>query len=100
MDVNLKLRILSEKSPIFNGEASLVLLPTAEGQIGILPKHAPYFASIVKGGIVIKNRDGVKTIPVSDGYCSVFNDVVTVFDSAKDYEIYCAEKEISAVSSD
>ncbi|MDR1031961.1 MAG: hypothetical protein LBL30_02435 [Holosporales bacterium] len=98
MSGSFTVQVFSDKAPVFEGEASMVLLPTTEGQVGILANHIPYFAKITAGNVVIKNGNEVETIPVSDGYCSVFDNILTVFDAAKSYKLDYTEEDLELIA--
>ncbi|MDR1365499.1 MAG: hypothetical protein LBJ03_00170 [Holosporales bacterium] len=98
MSESFTVQVFCDKAPVFEGEASVVLLPTTEGQVGILAKHAPYFAQITAGNVVVKNGNEVETIPVSDGYCSIFDNILTVFDAAKNYELDYTKEDLELIA--
>jgi F-type H+-transporting ATPase subunit epsilon len=97
MSDSFMVQVCSDKALVFEGEASMVLLPTTEGQVGILANHIPYFAQITAGDVVIKNGNEVE-ISVSDGYCSVFDNILTVFDAAKNYELGYTEEDLELIA--
>ena len=43
----MEVQIITPDSTLFNGEASLVVVPGIDGQIGILNNHAPLVSSLV-----------------------------------------------------
>ena len=53
----MEVQIISPDKMLFNGEATLVVVPCTDGQIGILNNHAPLVSSLVKGVVKVKNED-------------------------------------------
>ena len=51
----MKLEIVTTEEIIFSEEVDIVVAPGSEGQLGILPGHAPLITSI-KSGEVQKKR--------------------------------------------
>ena len=52
----MEVQIISPDKMLFNGEATLVVVPCTDGQIGILNNHAPLVSSLVKGVVKVKKR--------------------------------------------
>jgi len=60
----IKLKIATPEKPILEEEVEQVTLPTQEGQITILPGHAPLIASLGVGDIVASSHNK-EEIPVA-----------------------------------
>lgn len=54
----LKLKILSPHRKIFEGRVKSITLPTQEGEITVLPKHAPLFTLLKEGILILKKESG------------------------------------------
>jgi F-type H+-transporting ATPase subunit epsilon len=54
----MKVEIITPESTLFDGEASLVSLPGADGALGILNNHAPLISSLGKGTVKVKDQQG------------------------------------------
>ncbi|MBI2858621.1 MAG: F0F1 ATP synthase subunit epsilon [Chloroflexi bacterium] len=80
----LKLEIVTVEGVIYSNDVDVVVLPGIEGQLGILPHHAPLMTIIEPGQIMIR-KDGVETdIAVTGGYVEVRPDkVIILADSAE-----------------
>jgi F-type H+-transporting ATPase subunit epsilon len=79
--------IVSQDRMVFTGDADMVLLPGADGEMGILPHHAPLLTALQLG--VIKVRTGGKEtfFTVAGGVAEVQPDRVTVLaDAAENVE--------------
>lgn len=75
----LSVSVVSATEQIFQGEASLVVARTTEGEIGILPGHEPMLAILGSGEVRVTLSDGEKiTAQADQGFLSVENDTVTI----------------------
>ncbi len=55
----INLKILTPHKKVFEGKVKSITLPTQEGEITVLPKHAPLF-SLLKEGVLILREEGGK----------------------------------------
>jgi F-type H+-transporting ATPase subunit epsilon len=75
----LKVRVVSPDKIVFEGESSAVVAPAWDGQVGILPKHAPMLALLGSGKLDIERPGGGSdTFHVAGGVLKVERDQVTV----------------------
>jgi len=83
----LHVEVVTAERELYNGEANIVDAPGAEGQLGILPSHAPLLALLGAGPLHIKLNGAEEIIFVSGGFLEVSNDRVTVLaDTAENAE--------------
>ena len=76
---NLEVVVVSPARPIFEGEAKFVTAPGVEGQLGILPRHAPIVAALGSGLLRIGTEDGkVVRFAVRGGFLKVGGPKVTI----------------------
>ena len=77
----LHVGLVSPERRIWSGEADMVLAKTLEGEIGILPGHAPLLGTMVDGSVVritpSDEGDAVSAM-VSGGFLSVASNEVSV----------------------
>ena len=67
----MKLTILKIDKPVYMGDFEKVLLPTVEGQVEVLPGHAPYM-SVLKEGKIVYTVDGEQNeIDIKKGFIEV-----------------------------
>jgi F-type H+-transporting ATPase subunit epsilon len=52
--------IVSAEGEIFSGQAKMVFLPAAEGEIGVAPRHAPLLALLKAGEVRVQPVDGAE----------------------------------------
>ena len=75
----LTVALVSPTQQVWSGEATFISARTTEGDLGVLPGHAPLFGVLVDGAVSIKGVDGTITeFNVSGGFLSVANNRVSV----------------------
>jgi len=74
----LHVKIVTAQQTIYDGEADTVLAPGSEGQLGILPRHAPLLTTLAVGELRIREHGAEEAIFVGGGFLEVNNNVVTV----------------------
>ena len=76
----LHVELVSVEREVWSGEASQVTARTTEGEIGILPGHAPLLGQLADGGTVTVYQPGGERVlaAVHGGFLSVTDEGVTV----------------------
>ncbi|MCW2607472.1 MAG: atpC [Frankiales bacterium] len=75
----LHVALVSVEREVWSGEATQVVAKTTEGDIGILPGHAPLLGQLADGGTVrILRPEGEVVAAVHGGFLSVTDQGVTV----------------------
>ena len=77
-----KLEIVTPEKMIFSGEVSSLLAWGVEGQLGILPHHAPLMTMLQPGDLVIKKDGEEDALTLSGGFLEVRPDKVVVLADA------------------
>jgi len=71
--------IVTPERVIYAGEVAMVIVPTVDGEVGILPLHAPLVATLKSGEIRVRYPDNeVEWFAVSGGYIQVCDDKVII----------------------
>ena len=70
--------IVTTEEVVYSGSADVVIAPGSEGQLGILPRHAPLLTSIKPGEVVLRHGTQESSVPVNGGFLEVKNDKVTI----------------------
>jgi F-type H+-transporting ATPase subunit epsilon len=83
----IRCEIVSQDRTVFQGDADMVILPGAAGEMGVLPHHAPVLTTL-KYGVVRVRRAGVDQVfAVAGGVAEVQPALVTVLaDAAENVE--------------
>ncbi|WP_031159107.1 F0F1 ATP synthase subunit epsilon [Streptosporangium roseum] len=77
----LRVGVVSPEREIWSGEADMVIAKTIDGEIGIMPKHAPVLGVLVEGGVLTVKRGGGESdliAAVHGGFLSVADDEVSI----------------------
>jgi F-type H+-transporting ATPase subunit epsilon len=72
----LKVSVISPEATLFEGEAPSVTAPAFDGEVGILPQHAPMVTVLGTG--ILRIGDGAARFAVEGGFLQVVDDVVRV----------------------
>jgi F-type H+-transporting ATPase subunit epsilon len=64
----LNVRIITPKKLVREIEATSLIIPTVDGEITILPKHAHLLASLKEGVITIRIKDKEEYLSIGGGY--------------------------------
>ncbi|MEU6739167.1 F0F1 ATP synthase subunit epsilon [Streptosporangium sandarakinum] len=77
----LRVGVVSPERELWSGEADMVIAKTIDGEIGIMPRHAPVIGVLVEGGVLRVKRGGGETdlvAAVHGGFISVAGDEVSI----------------------
>ncbi len=74
----LHLQILTPEKTVFDDEVEQISLPTANGQITVLPKHTNLLTSIHPGELVFKKHQKETILAAGFGFAQVGKDNVKV----------------------
>lgn len=72
----LKISVISPEATLFQGEATQLVAPAFDGEVGILAGHAPMVTTLGTGELRI--GDGTQRFKVEGGFMQVVDDVVRV----------------------
>jgi F-type H+-transporting ATPase subunit epsilon len=80
----LKLEVVTAERAIFSGEVDSVIAPGVEGELGILPRHAPLVAQLQSGELRFRRADEETHLAIGGGFLEVANNrVIVLADSAE-----------------
>ena len=74
----MRVTVISPARALFDGDADAVVAPAYDGEVGILPRHAPFLTLLGEGRLTIRSAGGGREITVRGGFMQVANDVVRV----------------------
>ena len=63
---------------MFDGEADAVVAPAFDGEVGILPNHAPFMTLLGQGTLTVRGSDGVSRFSLRGGFLQVVDNRVRV----------------------
>jgi len=85
--MTIRCEIVSQDRTVFEGDVDIVVLPGADGEMGILPKHSPVLTTLKYGIIKIRRGGKEELFTVAGGVAEVQPDIVTVLaDAAENIE--------------
>ena len=85
--MTIRCEIVSQDRQVFEGEADIIVLPGTDGEMGILPHHAPLLTTLRFGVIRVRTKDHEDIFTVAGGVAEVQPDLVTILaDSAENVE--------------
>jgi len=82
MAATLKLDIVTPRGQVYSNEVDMVTLPGREGEMGILPQHAPLITLIGQGEVIARRGAQEDRILITTGCAEVTADrvaILTVF---------------------
>jgi F-type H+-transporting ATPase subunit epsilon len=76
----LQVELVAVERMIWSGEATMVIARTTEGELGVLPGHAPLLGELAPGGVVtIRSASGEDLVVAAHGgFLSVTNRGVSI----------------------
>ncbi len=70
--------VISPEASMFDGEADAVVAPAFDGQVGILPNHAPFMTLLGKGTLSVRRAESTSRFTVRGGFLQVVDNRVRV----------------------
>jgi F-type H+-transporting ATPase subunit epsilon len=78
-DKLMQVELVAADRLVWSGEASMVIARTTEGDVGILPNHAPMLSLMVDGVVDVTTAEGETWIAAVDaGFLSVANNRISI----------------------
>ena len=74
----IRLKVVSQQEELFSGDVDVVLAPGVDGQVGILPNHAPLITQLAVGELITREGDEEYAFAVHGGFMHVLPDEVIV----------------------
>lgn len=75
----LGVQLLTPEGAVFDDDAYMVVAPSVQGEVGILPRHAAFIAQLRVGDVRLTLADdSVKVFATTGGYVSVEHDRVLI----------------------
>jgi F-type H+-transporting ATPase subunit epsilon len=80
----IKLDIVTAEKVVFTDDVDIIIAPGKDGELGILPHHAPLMTSLVPGELVARKSGEEYCMAISGGFLEVRPDrVIVLADSAE-----------------
>lgn len=78
MAETMKLQVITPDKEFFNGDATMVELNTANGEMGIFPQHIPLTVAVEPGVLKIHQDKEVKKASLLSGFIQIMPEKLTV----------------------
>ena len=74
----MQVTVISPAGAVLEATADSVVVPAYDGEVGILPRHAPFMTLLGEGTVTIRNGERLRRVRVRGGFLQVANDAVRV----------------------
>ena len=92
----IKLDVVTAEGEVFSEDVDSVVAPGVEGQLGILPHHAPLMTVLQPGELWVKQEDTELCLTITGGFLEVRPDRIIVLadaaERAEDIDVSRAEE--------
>jgi F-type H+-transporting ATPase subunit epsilon len=75
---SIKLEVVTAERIVYTEDVDTIIAPGAEGQLGILPHHAPLMTILQSGELVVRKGSDEDIMAISGGFLEVRPDRVIV----------------------
>lgn len=76
--MSLTLEIVTPEARVYADTVDSVVIPTVEGEIGILPGHLPLLSQVADGELRVTKGGEVEALVIGDGFVEIQGDKVSV----------------------
>lgn len=80
--MTIRCEIVSQDRQVFSGDADMVIVPGAAGEMGILPHHSPLLSTLQYGVVRVRYQGKEDIFTVAGGVVEVLPDCVTLMADA------------------
>jgi len=74
----MQVTVISPEASMFDGEADAVVAPAFDGQVGILPNHAPFMTLLGEGTLTVRRGGTASSFSIRGGFMQVVDNQVRV----------------------
>ena len=74
----MRVTLISPEAAVFDGEADAVIAPGFDGELGILPNHAPLMTTLGRGRLTVRVAGVEKRYRVQGGFLQVVQNSVRI----------------------
>ena len=80
--VTMRLEVITAESRVYDDEVEVLVAPGIDGELGILPHHAPLMTALQPGEVMIRKEGQDSYLVVSGGFLEVMANRVTILADA------------------
>jgi F-type H+-transporting ATPase subunit epsilon len=74
----MRVLVIGPERAVFDGEADSVVAPAFDGEVGILPRHAPFMTILGTGTLRVRAGGATSRFHVQGGFLQVVSNTVRV----------------------
>lgn len=74
----MQVTVISPDASMFDGAADAVVAPAFDGEVGILPNHAPFMTLLGEGTLTVRQAGSTSRFRVRGGFLQVVDNRVRV----------------------
>lgn len=74
----MRVLVISPEASLYDGDADSVVVPVYDGEVGILPNHAPFMAPLGRGTLTVTSAGAPTRFRVNGGFLQVVSNTVRV----------------------
>ena len=74
----MQVTVISPEASMFDGEADAVVAPAFDGQVGILPNHAPFMTLLGEGTLTVRRAGTASRFSIRGVFMQVVDNRVRV----------------------
>lgn len=78
-DKRITLELVTPEKVAWSAPADFVVLPAFDGEMGVLPGHAPFLVQLTPGEVRVTDKGEVRRFAVSGGFAEVKDDKIELF---------------------
>ena len=83
--MTIRCEITSQDRLVYEGDADIVVLPGAAGEMGVLPNHAPLLTTLNMGVIKVRRSGKEEIFTVTGGLAEVQPTIITILADAAEH---------------
>jgi F-type H+-transporting ATPase subunit epsilon len=76
--MSIKCSIVSQDKSLYDGQVDIVVVPGSEGEMGILPNHAPLLTTLDLGIVRVRHQGEEEIFTIAGGVMEVRPELVTI----------------------
>ena len=76
--MSLTLEIVTPEARVYSDTVDNVVIPTVEGEIGVLPGHLPLLSQVADGELRVTKGSSTEALVIGDGFVQVQGDKVSI----------------------
>lgn len=74
----MRVTVISPEAAVYDGEADAVIAPAFDGELGILPNHAPLMTVLGTGSLTVRAGGATRRFHVQGGFLQVVQNSVRI----------------------